>query len=185
MRPSTLGRPATLVAVAVASLALLGCGGGGGDEEPTVRPADEGIEGVVAIRVTSADHTDGDVDYDRRPPAGGDHHSVPAPCGFYAEPVRDEHVVHSMEHGAVWLAYAPDLPAAELDAVRALVAGEEETIATPYPGLEEDTALVVTSWARQLTVRSVDDARVREFVEQYRDGDQAPEGGVECPTRSG
>ena len=75
--------------------------------------AEEGIDGVHAIRVyyESPVHTEGIVDYDRRPPAGGAHNPVWWNCGFYDEPVVDESAVHDLEHGVVWLAYAPDLAA--------------------------------------------------------------------------
>jgi hypothetical protein len=48
-------------------------------------------------------HTEGEVDYEQSPPAGGEHNPVWQNCGYYAEPVRDENAVRSLEHGAVWL----------------------------------------------------------------------------------
>jgi len=50
----------------------------------------------------------------------------------------------------------------------------------PYRGLDVGVAVVATAWARQLTLESVDDDRLDEFVEQYQDGDQAPESGASC-----
>lgn len=174
---------------ALAALVLVGavaaCGGddgdGSGSGDPTVRPADEGIEGVLAIRIPSSDHTTGTVDYDRRPPAGGDHHPTPAPCGFYRQAIPDEHIVHSLEHGAVWIAYDPDLGTDDVATLRALVDRQSDTIATPYARLEPGAAVVVSAWARQLTLESVDDPRLEEFVEQYRKGAAAPEASVGCP----
>lgn len=179
--------------LALAALALVvaapACGGDDGKEtgtsDPAVREADEGIAGVLAIRIGSTDHTEARVDYDRHPPAGGDHNPVPAPCGFYDEAIPDEYVVHSLEHGAVWLAYAPALDAADLATLRDVVAEESDTIATPYADLDAGTAVVVTSWARQLTLDSVDDPRLVEFIEQYRKGDQAPEASIGCPQKTG
>lgn len=175
----------------LALLVLLGsaaaCSSGGGDDDgfeedgPATRPADEGIDGVVAIRVSSNDHTRGKVDYDRTPPAGGDHNPVPAPCGFYAQPIADEYVVHTLEHGAVWLAYAQDLPQEEVAVLRAEVADHEDVIATPYLGLEPGVKVVASAWGRQLELPSVDDPRLDAFVEQYRNFDTAPEAKVACP----
>jgi hypothetical protein len=142
--------------------------------------ADEGVDGVQAYRVASNDHTEGEVDYPVLPPPGGPHNPVWANCGFYDEPIADEHLVHDLEHGAVWLAYAPDLPAAEVDAVRELVRANDKTVAAPYDDLPPGAAVVATAWARQLVLDTVDDPRLEEFVVQYQDGSQAPEAGVTC-----
>jgi hypothetical protein len=58
-------------------------------------------------------HVGGNIDYDQDlgiPPAGGPHNPSWQNCGFYDELVRDENAVHSLEHGAVWITYQPDLP---------------------------------------------------------------------------
>ena len=123
------------------------------------------------------------VDYDLHPPAGGDAQpGLAAPCGFYDEPIPDEYVVHTLEHGAVWLAYAPDLPAADIEVIHELVARQRrQVLATPVPGPRPGVAVVATAWARQLALDSVDDPRLAEFVDQYQDGRQAPEASVRCP----
>jgi Protein of unknown function (DUF3105) len=143
-------------------------------------PADEGIDGVESYRVSSNAHTEAEVDYGVRPPPGGPHNPAWANCGFYDEPIADEHVVHDLEHGAVWLAYSPDLPAADVEVVHDLVRANDKTIATPYTDLPSGAAVVASAWARQLVVDSVDDPRLERFVAQYQDGSQAPEAGASC-----
>ena len=178
-----VGRAIALLA-ALALVGVAACSGGSSDDSggggAAVRPADEGIEGVLAIRIESADHPAGTVDYDRHPPAGGDHNAAAAPCGFYTQQIADEYAVHTVEHGAVWLAYAPDLPAADIAVLRAAVADDPDAIATPYPGLEGEVAVVVTAWARQLSLTSVTDPRLEEFVERYANASTAPEATVAC-----
>jgi hypothetical protein len=142
--------------------------------------ADEGIDGVLAIRIPSSHHVQGPVTYDRHPPAGGDHNPVPARCGFYDEAIPDEFAVHSMEHGAVWLAYSPTLDETDLAVIHELVRDHPETIAAPYTGLDEGTTVVASAWARQLSLTSVADPRLAEFVDRYQDGDQAPEASIPC-----
>jgi hypothetical protein len=189
--------------VGVAALALLGAvaacggddGGAGGSRSGSagsdqaspgagIHPAGEGIDGVLAIRIESADHTTGPVDYDRHPPAGGDHNPTPAPCGFYTEPIPDEYVVHTMEHGGVWLAYRPGLSDADLSIIRREVADNADTIATPYSKLPSGAPLVVTAWARQLVLPEVADPRLDEFVQRYQNASTAPEASIECPRLS-
>jgi hypothetical protein len=172
-----------VAAVAACSDAGGGSGGNGPSEtgagRPTsggvpIGPAPEGIEGVEAFRVDSRNHTQEHLDYDHRPPTGGDHFPVPATCGFYGtDRPPDELVVHDLEHGAVWIAYQPDAGEAELDALRTLAAQQAKVMITPYDGL--DSPLVLTSWGRQLPVDSLDDPRVQQFIDTYRNGPNAPE----------
>jgi Protein of unknown function (DUF3105) len=191
-------KPAALAAACVA-LGLLfagGCSGGDearaltpeliaeGGQSQDVGPADEGIDGVEAIRVyySVPAHVglEDDVPYDRHPPAGGMHAPIWWNCGFYDTPVRDENAVHDLEHGVVWLAYSPDLDPKEVDVLQDIVRDNDKVLAAPYGGLDEGVAVVATAWARQLTLDSVDDPRLDAFVEQYQDGDQAPEAGASC-----
>ena len=192
-RPGPVGRAVGLLVVAGAFIGAAGCGDDDGGAA-TVGPsdeilraelssageADEGIDGVEAFRVESADHTDADVEYPVTPAPGGPHHQVWANCGFYDEPIAEEHLVHDLEHGAVWLAYPPDLPVADVEVIRALVADHDKVVAAPFDGLADGEAVVASAWARQLRLDSVDDPRLERFVVQYQDGGQAPEAGVTC-----
>lgn len=186
-----------LVAVAVAGALLAACGTGGTSDEATaeapstggsglrvevvaVGDAGEGLDGVQAFRIESAEHVRADVAYSVNPAPGGPHHPVWANCGFYDAPLPEEHLVHDLEHGAVWRAYAPDLPAGDVATIRALATDHDKVIAAPFPGLGDGEAVVATAWARQLRLDSVDDPRLERFVVMYQDGGQAPEAGVTC-----
>ena len=137
------------------------------------------IEGVVAIAIESADHVNGDVDYSVSPPAGGPHSGLWQNCGFYTEPLRDEHAVHSLEHGAVWVTYRDDAPADELDYLERLAGQNSHLLVSPYS--QQDTTIVLTAWGRQLALDSASDPRFSEFLETYlRDGPTAPEPGAAC-----
>ena len=123
---------------------------------------------------------EGEVDYQCVPPPEGMHATVWWNCGFYDEPVRDENAVHSLEHGAVWLAYAPGLADADVEVLHDLARENEKVLAAPYEGLDDGVAVVATAWARQLMLESVDDPRLEEFVDLYQDGSQSPEVGASC-----
>jgi Protein of unknown function (DUF3105) len=188
---------AVLLVAALAAPVLTACSGGGDDDsaggsvpegEVSGRPtsggvpigaAPEGIEGVEAFRIDGHTNTEEPLDYDHKPPTGGDHFPVPATCGFYGtDRPPDELLVHDLEHGAVWFAYQPNLPTEERDALRQLVGREAKTTATPYDGL--DSPLVLTAWGRQLAVGSLDDPRVQQFIDTYRNSPDAPEPTSAC-----
>src|ERR687891_454587 len=76
-------------------------------------------EGVQSFSVLDQyHHTEETVPYSQIPPVGGPHDPVWQNCGFYDMPVRDENAVHSLEHGAVWITYSPDLPQDQVDELR-------------------------------------------------------------------
>jgi hypothetical protein len=112
------------------------------------------------------------------PPAGGVHWDQWQNCGVYDEPVQTGNAIHSMEHGAVWIAYQPDLPAAEVEKLRERVNGETYLLLSPYPDLQ--SPIVLTSWGAQLEVDDADDGRIDEFIGRYRLGSLTPEPGAAC-----
>ena len=139
----------------------------------------EGIEGVVAVPVDGADHVRYDVEYLTAPPAGGPHLGAWLNCGFYTVPVLDELAVHSLEHGAVWVTYRSDVPAGALEELAALAGGEPHLLVTPYEA--QDSPLVLTAWARQLRLDSLEDSRFGSFLDAYlTDGPTAPEPAAAC-----
>jgi hypothetical protein len=110
------------------------------------------------------------------PPVGGDHDPRFQNCGIYTEPVPTGPAVHSMEHGAVWIAYHPDLPVEDVAILQDMVRGESYMLLSPYPDLKGE--VVATAWGVQLEPDSVTDARIGEFIDRYRGG--GPEPGASC-----
>ncbi|MEQ1787919.1 MAG: YdjY domain-containing protein [Acidimicrobiales bacterium] len=131
MRPFATAAIAVLVLGGLSSCSVsIGAGGGdaGGpvaEGSDVIGDADEGIEGVQSVRVGDNTHTEAEVDYTLRPPAGGAHNPTWVNCGFYDEAFPDEHIVHDLEHGAVWLAFADDLSADDVALLRELTRGKE------------------------------------------------------------
>ncbi|HKH09558.1 MAG TPA: DUF3105 domain-containing protein [Rubrobacter sp.] len=123
-------------------------------------------------------HTEGDVDYAQTPPAGGEHNPVWQNEGFYDAPVRDENAVHTMEHGAVWITYAPDLPQDQKDEIREMVEGQTCMLASPHADLP--SPIVASAWGKQLTLESADDPDLEQFIRAYRQGPQTPEPNASC-----
>lgn len=135
------------------------------------------IDGVETFQNT-AEHVEGPVDYPQTPATGGPHASVWLDCGIYTQPVPAENAVHSMEHGAVWVNYDPEIITGEdLDALQFMMP-RSHAILSPMAGL--DTPIALSAWNTQLMVDSVSDERIQEFFEEYWMSADVPEPGALC-----
>jgi hypothetical protein len=148
------------------------------------RPAPQHIDGLTDYRVSHPDglsrnHATGTLSYKMTLPVGGDHNPVWQNCtgDVYVAPIANEHAVHSLEHGAVWITYRPDLPRDRVDALANRVRGSNYTLMSPYPGL--DAAVSLQAWGYQLKVGSVTDPRIDLFIGSFRQS-AAAEPGATC-----
>lgn len=148
------------------------------EQESVADAATEDIEGVQEFEGVSNEHVETDVDYPESPPVGGDHNPVWLNCGVYTEPVPEENVVHSLEHGAVWLTYQPELDEDQISTLEGYAADNEFSVVSPYE--EQESPVVATAWGLQLELESADDPRLAVFVEKYVQGPQTPEPGATC-----
>ncbi len=140
--------------------------------------AERPIPGVEAFADLGAEHTTEQVEYEQLPPVGGNHHPTWQNCGFYDAPVVPEHAVHSLEHGAVWITYDPELPAADVDVLREMTADESYLLVSPRDDLP--APVVASAWGLQVQLDGVDDERLEPFVLRYVRGEQTPEPGAAC-----
>lgn len=134
---------------------------------------DLGIEGLQSAEVTDRDHVTTTIDYPENPPIGGNHHPSWQNCGFYSEPIGDEHGVHSLEHGAVWISYAPDLPDDQVQQLRSLAPEGDYVLVSPRPGLEN--GIVATAWGYQVALPDPSDPRLQQFLDHFVQGPQTLE----------
>jgi hypothetical protein len=134
------------------------------------------LDAVKTYTVTR-NHTTEKVTYAQTPPVGGDHYPTWLNCGVYSAPVPDELAVHSMEHGAVWVTYRPDLPAAQVDKLKSSIP-DTYMVLSPHDGLPGP--VVASAWGKQLILTGADDPRLAEFITTYRQGPQTPEPGAAC-----
>lgn len=134
--------------------------------------------GVQSFENLSRTHTSDPVTYEQSPPVGGDHYPVWENAGFYEAPVSNQKAVHTMEHGAVWITYAPDLPQDQKEQLRQIVESQDCLLASPYPNLP--APVVASAWGKQLQLQGVEDPNLQEFIRAYRKGPQTPEPGAPC-----
>jgi hypothetical protein len=147
-----------------------------------------GIRGTFIVHEAGSGTVKGDrcPTYRTYPPADGAMAVSWANCGFYDHPVSPPHAVRSLINGAVWIAYDPRLPAAQVRVIRHEATRSNHVLASPVRGL--GAPVVMTAWKRQLWLPSVRDARFDDFIDRYlfepdrpnvytscRDGRGAPE----------
>lgn len=149
-------------------LVLTACGG------PTE------IAGVETFPKPEQGHTESRVSYPQNPPVGGKHHPAWQNCGIYDTQIAPENAVHSLEHGAVWIAYRPDAPQADVEKLRETVRGKPYTLLAPYQYGALDHEIVLVAWGVRLKVDKPDDLRIVQFIAKYASGPQTPEPGASC-----
>lgn len=160
--------------VSAAVLVIAGAVGFAVWRDTSNRPS---LDAVRTFSNITANHVTTPVTYAQTPPVGGDHNPVWLNCGVYDKAVPNELAVHSLEHGAVWVTYRPDLPA---DQVRTLTSSVPDTymVVSPMEGLK--APVVASAWGHQIELTGVSDPRLAEFVKEYRNGPQTPEPGAAC-----
>lgn len=136
------------------------------NEDPSTQ-----IEGVVVETYQAGQHVTPDVRvaYTQSPPFGGRHDNAWATCSgvVYPEPVRTENLVHSIEHGAVWITYDPDqVTGDDLALLAERVDNVPFMAMSPYPGLDQPISL--QSWGHQLKLSDAGDVRIDQFVSALR-----------------
>lgn len=142
---------------------------------------DSGIEGVQTFPDKSEYHNhadslpapEGDV-----PPPFGAHYSAWQNCGIYDKPIDLGNALHSLEHGAAWLTYSPNLSESQIAELQSLVRGHGYVLMSPYPS--QTDPVVMTAWGVQLVIDSLPDERIAKFVAYYEQGPQNPEPGAPC-----
>jgi hypothetical protein len=137
----------------------------------------DGLERVVGL---SRGHDENAVypEANQLPPIGGIHDPTWQNCGIYDTVLETKNVIHSLEHGAVWVTYSLELSESDVSTLQEIVESENFVVLSPYTGLRSQ--VVLTAWGIQLEVDSVDDSRIETFIERYQQGPQTPELGATC-----
>jgi hypothetical protein len=142
------------------------------------------IPGVVTVPYAAQQHVNADqrVAYDKAPPFGGPHDQYWAACSgvVYPSPVRSENMVHSLEHGAVWITYDPArISGPAVATLAGKVEGQDYTMMSPFPGLAQPISL--QSWGHQLELSDPNDPRIDQFISSLRQNQYTyPEVGARC-----
>ncbi len=110
--------------------------------------------------------------YKTNPPTSGPHWVDVAGGGIKKEPVPDELVLHSMEHGAAVVWYKEGLDQRDIDKVTEAFnnsSGKKIMLARK----DLDVPVALTSWGYLLKLQTIDETKIKEFIET--NNDRAPE----------
>lgn len=140
----------------------------GGDDTPEV------LEGhVEEMPDQGRDHVaEGTtVEYESDPPTSGPHYPSWAPTGIHREVIRDEYLVHNLEHGQVVIFYHPteisDDSARKITELTEEFDGQwDAVLAVPRPDM--DVELTLTAWTYKMELDSFDEELIDAFVDAYR-----------------
>jgi hypothetical protein len=142
------------------------------------------IQGIVNYNAQkpawlTANHKQGKLFYQVNPPVGGDHNPTWQNCmgDIYKAPIANEHAVHSLEHGAVWITYDSKLPADQVAKLAERVKGLEYSFMSPVDNLGSPISL--QAWGYQLKVDNAGDSRIDAFMRALRKN-AAQEQGAAC-----
>lgn len=135
-----------LVGLAIVLGVIFLAGGGGGEDDITATMEAAGCQ-VKAVPAQSgvhsaAENATSDPKWNTDPPTSGPHYQIPAVYGEYDSPLKIAQVVHNLEHGAVFVLYGPNVPAATVQQIRDFYADDPiGLLVAPYPKLRDKIAL--------------------------------------------
>jgi hypothetical protein len=168
--PIAIGGVVAVIVLAIVGYAIFAVAKGSRSWED--RAAD--IKGIVNYRlqknpaIDARDHKDGTLTYVTNPPVGGAHNGVWQNCmgDVYDAPIANEHAVHSLEHGAIWVTYKQGLDAADVATLQKKVEGKDYMLMSPIAGLDHNVSL--QAWGYQLKVDDASDSRIDAFIKALR-----------------
>lgn len=110
------------------------------------------------------------VQYQSNPPTSGNHWSDPLRPGLYDVEKPDEAIIHSLEHGRVWISYKPSVSEEIKRELTKLLQGRAGVILTPRSA--NDTDIALAAWTRLDAFNIAQDGtipedRILDFVNRY------------------
>ncbi len=144
----------------------------------TTRDDNREPAGVAAFSYAGGQHSNKTVSYKESPPAGGEHNPVWQNCGFYDSVIPNENAVHSLEHGAVWITYSPDVSEDDKAELKSWAKDRPYLLVSEYD--DQASPFVFTAWNNQLAIDSLSEKQATQFMNYFIQGPQTPERGATC-----
>ena len=105
--------------------------------------------------------------YTSNPPSSGPHYGQTARTGFREEEIRDQNIIHNLEHGDIWIAYHPRISEDLKSQLKKF--GASKVIVTPRRTNDTDIALVAWGRIDDFNIENgiLDQQRIKDFIRRY------------------
>jgi hypothetical protein len=144
---------------------------------------DPNIPGLQGYGKPQGGHSTSKQRYAQVPPVGGIHNPGWQNCGIYNNPIENEYGLHSLEHGAVWITYNPNIGPENVKKLKDLVRARAYTLLSPYP--DQPSPVIASAWGFQVSTTDAADPQIGKFLERFINGPQTPEPGAPCTGSNG
>ncbi len=115
---------------------------------------------------------DTEVEYGTNPPTSGDHFAVPADDGAYVEAPETSALVHSLEHGRIFIQFDPAAPESVMGDLKALYDEDPYHMIIAPNETDMPYEVAATAWTRTLGCPEMNEDvfdAIRAFRDEYRD----------------
>jgi hypothetical protein len=113
-----------------------------------------------------------EVEYEANPPTSGDHFAVPADDGAYTEAPETGELVHSLEHGRIYIQFDPAVPDSVKGDLKALYDEDPYHMVIAPNNTDMPYEVAATTWTTALTCPEMNEDvfdAIRAFRDEYRD----------------
>ncbi len=106
-----------------------------------------------------------------QPPTSGSH-ANPVAWGVYDTEVRDDQVIHNMEHGGIYVSYQPGLPKDQIEKLTQLLSEPfsdqkfQPKKIVLAPRATNKSPIELSSWRRSQTLASYDQAKIEDYIKR-------------------
>ncbi len=104
-----------------------------------------------------------------QPPTSGAH-ANPVSWGVYDTEVRDDQLIHNMEHGGIYISYQPSLPKEQVEKLKELLSAlfsdpqfQPRKIVLA-PRVENKSPIELSSWRRSEALASYDQQKIKDYI---------------------
>ncbi len=100
--------------------------------------------------------------YNTNPPTSGWHYGNSADWGVYQKELEDELVVHSLEHGGIWISYK-DIDKSTKEKLEKLAKKYPQRVVLS-PRQKNDSKIAVVSWGKIMKLDEFDENKIETFI---------------------